>query len=78
MSIVERATYGTPRPLSNDGRKRLYRARLAVSPLYDEHEHARRVADGLRALARLHAHWLSRRAPEPQKQPALKLIRKVG
>lgn len=74
--IVERATYGTPRPLSPEGRKARYRSKLALSPLYDEHEHARRVADGLRALARLHAHWRTRRAPEPEKQPALTLIRK--
>lgn len=55
--MIERARHFVSLPLSNRDRKRAYWLRLIASPAFDEHEHSRRVADGLNALRRLQAVW---------------------
>lgn len=55
--MIERAIYIIALPLTNAERKRAYRDRLNGSHQFDEHEHALRVARGLRTMHRLHAYW---------------------
>lgn len=61
--MIEHARTHIARTLTNDERERAYLLRLALSPAWDKHEHARRVADGLNTLRRLQAKW-KRRATE--------------
>lgn len=62
--MIERPRHYIALPLSNADRKRAYLLRLIASPHYDEHDFARRVADGLVALGRLHLHWSPERCKE--------------
>jgi hypothetical protein len=77
--MIERATWQIEQPLSNSDRKRLYLARLVMSPLYDEHDYARRVSDGLAVLSRLQARWrylALLRKGDKNARPTLVLIRR--
>lgn len=80
--MIEHARSRIALPMSDSDRKRAYLIRLVCSPHYDEHEHARRVADGLAALRRLQAKWrrreIEKRLAKLPQRPLLTLTKRTA